>query len=72
MNKIQITSGGGFFFDSHCISCRDVCVDSSKSDGDKARRKTKRELYTCQAWTSFRLDIDAVMNAMFPTSSPVR
>lgn len=43
--------------------------DVSSSEGDK---KSTREVYICPAWTNFRLDIDAVMNAMFPTTASVR
>jgi len=48
----------------------DGCVvDVLSSEADK---KTKKAMYTCPSWTNFRLDIDAVMNAMFPTTASLR
>lgn len=51
------------------LTCMCMLSDVLSSDGDKKR---KREVYTCPAWTNFRLDIDAVMNAMFPTTASIR
>ena len=49
-----------------------VCVDTSKGESITAERKNNKEVFTCPVWTNFKLDIDAVMNAMFPASTTVR
>ena len=43
-------------------------LDVLSGEGDN---KSKKEMFTCPAWTNFKLDIDAVMNAMFPTTAPL-
>jgi len=41
-------------------------IGASASEVDETDRKTGKEMYSCPAWMNFRLDIDAVMHAMFP------
>ena len=52
-------------------------VDHAVADEvDGAVHKTsvslRDDVYRCPAWTSFRLDINAVLNAMFPASASTR
>jgi len=53
----------------------DICacfVDASASEVDEARRESNKGVYTCPAWMNFRLDVSAVLNAMFPASPSLR
>ena len=53
----------------------DICacfVDVSTDEIDETGRQSNRDIYKCPAWINFRLDIGAVLNAMFPASSSVR